>query len=161
MKKLLNQHKKIIALVGSISLLIFIYFFIFYNLPSPQSLKNYKATPLSTHILDRNGKLLYQLYQKQKRSQVKIDSLPKYVAQASISIEDKNFYQHNGISIFGGMIRAIKDSLFKQQLQGGSTITQQLVKSALLTSERTIQRKIREIVLAIWTEKIFLKNEII
>lgn len=169
MKKLLNKHiyrhinkhKKIITLVGGISLIIFIYFFIFYKLPSPQSLKDFKTTPLSTHILDRNGKLLYQLYQKQKRSPIKINDLPKYVAQASISIEDKNFYQHNGISIFGGMFRAIRDSLFKQQLQGGSTITQQLVKSALLTSERTVQRKIREIVLALWTEKIFNKNQIL
>ena len=55
------------------------------------------------------------------------------------------------------MIRAIKDTLLKQQLQGGSTITQQLVKSALLTPERTIRRKIREVILALWTEKIFSK----
>lgn len=168
MKELFNKyfekiktHKKIsLSIVGTV-LIIFIYFFIFYKLPSPQSLKDYKATPLSTHILDRNGKLLYQLYQEQKRSPIKIDVLPKYVFQASIAIEDKNFYQHNGISIFGGMFRAIKDSLLRQQLQGGSTITQQLVKSALLTSDRTIQRKIREIVLALWTEKIFTKNEIL
>src|SRR3989339_1669417 len=168
MKEKLNQllekiklHKKIIVLVTGFFILLFLYFFIFYKLPSPQSLKNFKATPLSTHILDRNGKLLYQLYQKQKRSPVKINDLPKYVAQASVSIEDKGFYQHGGISIFGGMFRAIKDSLFKQQLQGGSTITQQLIKSALLTSERTVRRKIREIILALWTEKIFSKNEIL
>jgi len=168
MKELFNKyfekiknHKKVVLSVFGSLIIIFIYFFIFYKLPSPQSLKDYKATPLSTHILDRNGKLLYQLYQEQKRSPIKIDVLPKYVFQASISIEDKNFYQHNGISIFGGMFRAIKDSLLRQQLQGGSTITQQLVKSALLTSDRTIQRKVREIVLALWTEKIFSKNEIL
>jgi len=158
---LIKSHKKIFLPVFSGLFILIIYFFIFYKLPSPQSLKDFKATPLSTHILDRKGKLLYQLYQKQKRSPIKIDVLPKYVAQASIAIEDKNFYQHNGISIFGGMIRAIKDSLLRQQLQGGSTITQQLVKSALLTSDRTIQRKVREIVLALWTEKIFSKNEIL
>ncbi len=157
----IKGHKKIILLESGVFLLFFIYFFIFYKLPSPSSLKNFTATPLSTHILDRNGRLLYQLYQKQKRTPIKIKDLPVYVAQASISIEDKNFYQHNGISIFGGMIRAIKDTLLRQQLQGGSTITQQLVKSALLTPERTIQRKIREIVLALWTEKIFSKNEIL
>lgn len=168
MKEKLNQlfekiklHKKIVILIGSILLFLFLYFFIFYKLPSPQSLKDFKATPLSTHILDRNGKLLYQLYSKQKRSPIKIDSLPKYVGEASVSIEDKNFYKHNGISIFGGMLRAIKDTLFRQKLQGGSTITQQLVKSALLTPERTIQRKIKEIVLALWTEKIFSKNQIL
>ncbi len=168
MKELFNkyfekvkQHKKVALSVFGSLVVLFIYFFIFYKLPSPQSLKDYKATPLSTHILDRNGKLLYQLYQEQKRSPIKIDVLPKYVFQTSIAIEDKNFYQHNGISIFGGMFRAIKDSLLRQQLQGGSTITQQLVKSALLTSDRTIQRKIREIVLALWTEKIFSKDQIL
>jgi 1A family penicillin-binding protein len=168
MKEKLNQlfekiklHKKIVILIGSILLFLFLYFFIFYKLPSPQSLKDFKATPLSTHILDRNGKLLYQLYSKQKRSPIKIDSLPKYVGEASVSIEDKNFYKHNGISIFGGMLRAIKDTFFRQKLQGGSTITQQLVKSSLLTPERTIQRKIKEIVLALWTEKIFSKNQIL
>ncbi len=157
----IKGHKKIVTLVGSISLLIFIYFFIFYKLPSPISLKDFKATPLSTHILDRNGKLLYQLYQKQKRTPIKLKDLPPYVAQATIATEDKNFYQHQGISVVGGMVRAIKDTLLKQQLQGGSTITQQLVKSALLTSQRTVQRKIREIILALWTEKIFSKNEIL
>lgn len=157
----IKSHKKIVISAGSIAILLFIYFFIFYKLPSPQSLKNYKATPLSTHILDRNGKLLYQLYQEQKRTPVKLKDLPLYVAQSTISIEDKSFYQHQGVSVVGGMIRALKDTLLKQQLQGGSTITQQLVKSALLTSERTIRRKIREIILALWTEKIFTKNEIL
>ncbi|PIU37007.1 hypothetical protein COS77_04225 [Candidatus Roizmanbacteria bacterium CG06_land_8_20_14_3_00_34_14] len=157
----IKTHKKTVLSISGILFLVFLYFFIFYKLPSPQSLKDFKATPLSTHILDRNGKLLYQLYSKQKRSPIKIDNLPKYVGEASISIEDKNFYQHNGISIFGGMLRAIKDTLFRQKLQGGSTITQQLVKSALLTPERTIQRKIKEIVLALWTEKIFSKNQIL
>jgi len=157
----IKQRKKIVSLFSGILLFLFIYFFIFYKLPSPASLKDFKITPLSTHILDRNGKLLYQLYQKQKRTPIKLKDLPLHVAQATISIEDKNFYQHQGVSIVGGMIRALKDTLLKQQLQGGSTITQQLVKSALLTSERTIRRKIREIILALWTEKIFSKNEIL
>ncbi|MDO9028105.1 MAG: transglycosylase domain-containing protein [Candidatus Roizmanbacteria bacterium] len=157
----IKSHKKIISRTISIFVLIFIYFFIFYKLPSPTSLKNFKATPLSTHVLDRNGKLLYQVYQKQKRTPIKLKYLPLYVAHATISIEDKSFYQHQGVSIFGGVIRAIKDTVLRQQLQGGSTITQQLVKSALLTSERTVRRKIREIILALWTEKIFSKNEIL
>ncbi len=157
----IKSHKKIVFLISGILFLIFVYFFIFYKLPTPESLKNFKATPLSTHILDRNGKLLYQLYQKQKRTPIKLKDLPSYVAQATIAIEDKNFYQHQGVSVVGGIIRAFKDTLLRQQLQGGSTITQQLVKSALLTSERTIRRKIREIILALWTEKIFSKNEIL
>ncbi len=140
---------------------IFIYFVIFYKLPSPYSLKNYKAIPLSTHIYDRNGKLLYEIYRDQNRTPVSLSSLPRYVYQASIAVEDRDFYQHQGVSIVGGILRALKDTILRRQLQGGSTITQQLVKSSLLSSERTIRRKIREIILALWTEKIFTKNQIL
>jgi len=158
---LLKKRKKISFLIFLFICFILIYFFVFYNLPSPTKLKNYQAVPASTQILDRNGKLLYNLYRNQKRSIVKIETLPKYVLQATIAIEDKNFYHHQGVSLVGGIFRALKDTLFQKQLQGGSTITQQLIKSALLSPERTIKRKIREIVLALWTERIFSKNEIL
>jgi len=163
-----NVEKKIKPVSKSfvIKLVIFIgigyfVFSIFYKLPNPASLKEYKVVPLSTHILDRNGKLLYEIYREQSRTAIKLDQLPKYVAQATIAIEDKDFYKHGGVSLFGGMLRAIKDTVLRQKLQGGSTITQQLIKSALLTPERTIRRKIREIILALWTERIFSKNEIL
>jgi len=137
------------------------YFFIFKDLPNPANLSNYKVVPLATHILDRKGRNLYEIYNEQKRTPVKLATLPKYVYQASIAIEDKDFYRHGGISIFGGIVRAVKDIVLTRSLQGGSTITQQLVKSALLTPERTVQRKIREVVLAIWTEKLFSKDQIL
>jgi len=140
---------------------VFIYFFIFYKLPSPYSLKDYKFIPFSTHIYDRRGRLLYEIYRQQNRTPIKLKDLPKYVASSTIAIEDKDFYKHAGISVIGGMLRAVKDMIFKHNLQGGSTITQQLVKSALLSPERTIQRKIKEIILAVWTEKVFSKNDIL
>jgi len=143
--------------------IIFFYFIfsVFYKLPSPYTLKNYKIIPLSTHVLDRNGKLLYEIYRNQKRTPIKIKDLPDYIEKATIAIEDKDFYKHQGISLIGGILRAIKDTLLRQNLQGGSTITQQLIKSALLTPERTIRRKVREIILALWTERIFSKKEIL
>jgi len=156
-----KNPKKIIFIFLTSFFIIFVYFYIFYKLPSPKKLKNFEAIPVSTQILDRNGKLLYNLYSKQKRSIVKINTLPKYVIQATIAIEDKNFYRHQGISLFGGILRAFKDTILKKQLQGGSTITQQLIKSALLSPERTLRRKIREIILALWTERIFTKEEIL
>ena len=178
MKKLIKKiHKKIktkidgskhskkiylgLILCGIFTSVVSIYFFIFYQLPSPMSLKDYKVVPLSTHILDRNGKLLYEIFKDEKRTLVKVNELPTYVKQATIAIEDKNFYKHGGVSFVGGILRAMKDTLLRQKLQGGSTITQQLVKSALLTPERTIRRKMREIVLAFWTESIFSKDEIL
>ncbi|OGK13784.1 hypothetical protein A2861_00425 [Candidatus Roizmanbacteria bacterium RIFCSPHIGHO2_01_FULL_38_15] len=137
------------------------YYFIIAGLPSPYSLKDYKVIPLSTQILDRNGKLLYEVFKEENRTPVKLNTLPKYVSEATIAIEDKDFYRHGGVSIISGVLRAVKDMLQSGDLQGGSTITQQLVKSALLTPERTIQRKVKEIILALWVEKIFTKNEIL
>jgi len=137
------------------------YLFIFHDLPSPNSLKDYKSFPLSSHIYDRKGKLLYEIFSEENRTPVTLSDLPKYVAQASIAIEDKDFYSHVGVSITSGVLRAVRDMFFTKNLQGGSTLTQQLVKGALLTSDRTVQRKIKEIVLAIWAEQIFKKNEIL
>ena len=160
-KNFLQENKKQILYVSLILFSVFIYFYIFYRLPSPYSLKNYNITPLTTHILDRNGKLLYKIYRDEKRTPVKLKNLPKFIIQATISTEDKDFYKHRGISLLGGIIRATKETILKKNLQGGSTITQQLVKSALLTPERTIRRKIKEIILALWTDRIYTKNEIL
>lgn len=130
------------------------------NLPSPKTIGkvNYQQ---STHLYDRNGKLLYEIYRDQNRTPVKMKDLPAYVAQASIAIEDKTFYNHHGIAIVGGMLRAVKDTIRSGELQGGSTLTQQLVKSSLLTPERTIDRKLKEIFLAVWTERLYSKNQIL
>lgn len=129
------------------------------HLPSPYKIgkTNY---PISSHIFDRNGRLLYEVYRDQNRTPIKLNELPPYVHQASIAIEDKDFYHHNGISIFGGMLRALKDTYKTNELQGGSTITQQLIKTALLTPERTVERKIKEVILAVWAERIYTKNQI-
>lgn len=164
MKKIVEfikkNNKKIVFLLILFIVCYFI-FNIFYDLPNPYKLKNYQITPLSTEIYDRNGKLLYQIYKEQNRTPIKLKDIPSYVVQATIAIEDKDFYKHQGISILGGIIRAIKETLLTQKIQGGSTITQQLIKTSLLNPERTIKRKIREIILALITEKIYTKNEIL
>lgn len=169
MKKLfamLFQKKYIVIVLCTIGLLtaavcIGIFFFIFKDLPSASSLRDLKAIPFSTHMYDRNGKLLYEIYKDQNRTPIKLKDLKPYVYQAAVAIEDKDFYKHKGVSLTSGILRALKEIVFKQSLQGGSTITQQLVKNALLSSERTIRRKLREIVLAISVEKQFSKEEIL
>lgn len=130
------------------------------DLPSPQDIGKINF-PLSTHIYDRQRRLLYEIYREQNRTPIKMTDLPPYIAQATIAIEDKDFYNHQGISVFGGVARAIKEIVFKKEIQGGSTITQQLVKSALLTPERTITRKIKEMILALWAERIYRKDQIL
>ncbi|CAN5167337.1 hypothetical protein BH09PAT2_BH09PAT2_05600 [soil metagenome] len=130
------------------------------DLPSPKSIGTLNFAQ-STHLYDRNGKLLYEIYRDFNRTPVKLADLPPYILNATISSEDKNFYNHKGISFVGGILRGVKDTLATNTLQGGSTITQQLVKTALLTPDRTIERKVKEIILAIWTEQLYTKNQIL
>ncbi len=112
-------------------------------------------------MYDRNGKLLYVFYRDQNRTPIAIRDLQPYVYQAAIAIEDKDFFKHKGVSLVGGIFRAFLENIKSDNIQGGSTITQQLVKSALLTPEQTITRKVREMVLALWTERMYDKYEIL
>lgn len=130
------------------------------SLPSPYNIGKINY-PLSTHIYDRNDVLLYEIYREQNRTTINLKDLPAFVTQATIAIEDKDFYRHRGVAVFSGMIRAVKEMVVNRNLQGGSTITQQLVKTALLTPERTISRKLKEVILALWTEKIYSKEQIL
>ena len=116
--------------------------------------------PKTTKILDRNGNLLFEVYANQNRTIVKLSKIPQSLTQATIAIEDKDFYSHDGFDI-RGIVRAAYVDLTKEKLQGGSTITQQLVKSALLTPDPTITRKVKELVLAFWAEQKYSKNEIL
>ncbi len=129
-------------------------------MPSPLNIGKINFA-LSTHLYDRNGILLYEIYRDQNRTPININELPVYVTQATIAIEDKDFYRHKGVAFFSGILRAIRDTFIYKQLQGGSTITQQLVKSALLTPDKTIERKLKEIILALWAEQIYSKEEIL
>ncbi len=88
-----------------------------------------------------------------------MDSLPQYVKDAFLSAEDKDFYFHNGFSL-SGLLRAAYKNVFDDKLEGGSTITQQLIKNTILTPEKTIIRKVKEIILAIETERLFSKDKI-
>lgn len=129
------------------------------SLPSPTKLTE-RDQELSTKILDRNGKLLYDIYGNQNRALVELKDLPKYVPQASIAIEDQNFYKHGGFSPVG-FIRGFVKTVFFGDTQGGSTITQQLVKKALLTDEQTLTRKFKEFILAVQIEGKYSKDEIL
>src|SRR3990167_9116951 len=129
------------------------------DLPSPYKLTERDAS-LSTKIYDREGELLYDIFGDKNRALVNWGELPDYVKQATISIEDKNFYKHQGFSPFG-IVRAVLNIVFLQNLQGGSTITQQVVKNTLLSPERTIARKIKESILTVQVERKYTKDEIL
>lgn len=136
-----------------------VYYYIFKNLPSTSLLAT-SPSRLTTQILDRNGRLLYKIYDDENRTPIKISDLPSYVPNAFLAIEDEDFYGHQGISL-SGIVRAIYTNLTEGTTQGGSTITQQLVKNSLLDTQQTVTRKLKEMVLAVETELMYDKNTIL
>jgi 1A family penicillin-binding protein len=129
------------------------------TLPNPQLLSR-RDLEVSTKIFDRKGKLLYEIYTDQNRTPITLKDIPLIVQQATIAIEDREFYSHQGFSV-KGILRATKETLLNHRVQGGSTITQQLIKSALLSPEVTLSRKVKEIILAFWAEQMFTKKQIL
>jgi penicillin-binding protein 1A len=130
------------------------------DLPDPEKVLS-KGFAESTKIYDRTGNtLLYQVGQE-RRTVIKLAELPPHVRWATLVAEDSDFYTHPGIDVPGIIRAAIRDVQTRSLEQGGSTITQQLVKNALLSPEKTFSRKFREIVLAIWLETKYSKDEIL
>jgi len=134
---------------------------IFISLPKPEEVGNIRIVQ-STKIYDRTGEvLLAEIYGEQKRTVVPPDQIPDVLRWATISIEDDAFYSHPAFD-WKGILRAIAVNLIRGQVvQGGSTITQQLAKNAFLTPEKTISRKIKELILASRLEKRYSKDEIL
>ncbi|OGK31045.1 hypothetical protein A3F29_03260 [Candidatus Roizmanbacteria bacterium RIFCSPHIGHO2_12_FULL_33_9] len=127
------------------------------DLPAPGKLS--QASNASTVFYDRDGEVLFETYKDKNRVPVELKDVSKHLKNATISIEDKNFYKHKGISQTG-ILRAIINIVFKRDIQGGSTITQQLIKNVLLTPQQTIPRKVKEIILAVMVEQKYSKDEI-
>ena len=130
-----------------------VYAWLFVDLPSLDALYERAAAP-STKILDRNGKLLYEIIDphKGKHTPVPLEAIPLYCRQATIATEDANFYSNPGVD-FVAILRAVWINLQGgETLSGGSTITQQLARNLLLSPEeraqRTLTRKLRESILA-------------
>jgi 1A family penicillin-binding protein len=148
------------AIFASIFIFLPLLFVIFISdLPK---LSNLSVSYISktTKIMDRNGKLLFEIYANQNRTIVSLDQIPKNLINATVAIEDKDFFKHKGFDM-RGIARAIYVDLTKKDFQGGSTITQQLIKSALLTPELTITRKAKELTLAFWAEQQYTKDQIL
>ena len=147
------------SLIAMIVFTLFSFVIFAKDLPSPNKLTA-RDSSLSTKIFDRNNKLLYDIYGDKNRALVNWNQLPPNVKNATIAIEDKDFYNHRGFSATG-IVRAAFNIMVFRKLQGGSTITQQVVKNTLLTSERTVTRKIKEFILSIQVERKYTKDEIL
>ena len=142
------------------SLLMFI-LFAWYSKDLPKPDKIVRREGFSTKIYDREDELLYDVFADKRRTPVEFDEIPETLKQATVAIEDKNFYKHQGFDPMG-WVRAGFNTIFRaRRLAGGSTLTQQLVKNVLLTSQRAISRKIKEFVLSVQIEKKYTKDEIL
>ena len=150
---------------GGFLLLIFIiaasFLYFAKDLPRPEVFTE-KPYILPTEIYDREGKtLLYQIYDEEKRTVIPLEKIPDRLKQAVIAAEDANFYQHFGLD-FGGIIRSIFKNIGAGKLTyGGSTISQQLIRSSFLAAEKTARRKIKEIILTLELERRYSKNQIL
>ncbi len=148
----------------SLGLILTAIFFIWIStldLPDFNDFEN-RVVQKSTQLYDRTGKiLLYDIHKDYKRTVVPFEEIGDPVQKATIAIEDDHFYSHIGIRP-KSILRAVYQNFMSgQKSQGGSTITQQIVKNTLLTNEKTITRKIKEWILAIKIERNLSKNEIL
>ena len=165
-----NKKKKIIFLFLKIFILSllaiifgFVFLFVYYakDLPRPEKFTERDFVE-STKIFDRTGEiLLYELYGEEKRDIISLNEMPDYLKNAAIAAEDAKFYSHKGIDL-GGIFRAIRINIqIGKPIYGGSTISQQLIRSTFLTTEKTIKRKVREIILTIELERRYSKDQIL
>ncbi|MDH3998797.1 MAG: PBP1A family penicillin-binding protein [Desulfuromonadales bacterium] len=161
-KPRLKRVLLIVALVGlflAVTLPLGTYFYIAKNLPKVDTLADYRP-PVVTKILSDDGAVIGELY-KERRIVVPVSRMPKQLIQAFVAAEDSNFFKHQGIDLVSIARAAIKNIKAGGIVQGGSTITQQVAKSLLLTPERKFKRKFKEAILAYRMENRLSKEEIL
>jgi penicillin-binding protein 1C len=140
-----------------LTVLLFVYYS--FQLPQPGKIAETKYAD-ATRIYDRKGELLYSVYADENRTYVGLSKISKDLQRATISVEDENFYKNKGFDPLGPL-RIIKNLILTQRAIGASSITQQLVKNILLTNERNLPRKIKELILAIQVDSKFSKDQIL
>lgn len=152
----------ILASLGLLSMSVGVIWAITLPIPDFESFFQERIISQSTKIYDRTGQiLLYDVHSNVKRTVVPFDAIADYAKKAAIAIEDSSFYQHRGIKI-SAIIRAVIVDISTGQLtQGGSTITQQVIKGTILSKDKTISRKIKEWILALKLEKEMSKDQIL
>jgi penicillin-binding protein 1A len=129
------------------------------DLASPEALLAIKP-PVKTVVYDARGRVLHEFF-KENRSPVPLRQIPRHLINATIATEDRNFYQHWGVDLWGIARAAVTDVTHMRIKEGGSTITQLLARNVFLTHERTISRKLKEVALAIEIERNYSKDQIL
>lgn len=150
-----------ISAAGLLGVLVLAFLWFAKDLPSPNKI-NARVSAQTTKLYDRTGQtVLTEIYGDKNRSIIEFDQMPKTCKDATVALEDKNFYKQGAFSPMG-VGRAFTGVIFKDPSRGGgSTITQQYVKNAFLTGDRTFSRKIKELMLAIQIELLYKKDDIL
>jgi penicillin-binding protein 1C len=149
------------SVVGAVLMMVlFFVAFAWFSRELPKPGEIVRREGFSTRIYDRNGQLLYDLFDTERRVPISIAQVPEDLKHATVAVEDKDFYKHGGFDVLT-ILRIPYNIVFKQRVVGGSTLTQQLVKNVFLTNERSVVRKFKEIVLSIQIERKFSKDQIL
>ena len=143
----------------ALALLAAAYFYVANTLPKVDTLADYRP-PVVTRILSDNGSVIAEIYEE-RRFVVPVSRMPRRLIEAFVAAEDSNFYKHRGIDLVSILRAAGKNLMAGGVVQGGSTITQQVTKSLLLTPERSFERKFKEAILAYRIENRLSKEEIL
>ena len=149
----------VVAVCGSAGAVFGVVQWIGRDLPTPDQLIAVRP-PVKTLVFDARGRVFHEFF-KENRSTVVLKDLPRNLINATISTEDRNFYHHWGVDMWGVARAAVQNLLRRRTVEGGSTITQQLARNLFLTHERTFSRKLKEVALAIQIERNFSKNQIL
>lgn len=146
---------------GGFIAVVALFLYIAKDLPSPGNVRD-RFVAESTKIYDRSGThLLYEVHGEEKRTVISFSDMPDVVKYATISLEDQDFYSHFGIKLSSIARAVFKDIITLEKAEGGSTITQQLVKNTLLSNEKSLIRKVKEVILALELETKYSKDEIL
>lgn len=149
--------------VAGFGLLVLLFAYYAKDLPTPDGIRHNLTTEETTKIFDRTGQhLLYAVSGEQRRISIPFEEMPTHLKQAAVALEDKNFYQHQGLD-FRGIARSLYYDISRRtNTYGGSTITQQLAKNAIIQSnKKQLARKLREAILSIEIEAMFPKDKIL
>ena len=159
-KKFWLNFFKVSLILMAIGIVAIVGLFIWYSrdLPSPE--KVVRRDGYSSKLYDRNGNVLYDIYDQGKRDPVSLEKMPDYLKQATVAVEDKDFFKHKGFDPLTPL-RIIKNFFYFGKVTGGSTLTQQLTRTVLLTTDRTVTRKIKELILSIQIDAKYSKDEIL
>ncbi|MFA6185238.1 MAG: PBP1A family penicillin-binding protein [Candidatus Shapirobacteria bacterium] len=147
----------ILLAVGVVTILVL---FVWYSKDLPSPTKVVRRDGYSSKVYDRNGNALFDIYNDAKREPVVAEDIPDYLKKATVAVEDKSFYTHSGIDLLTPF-RIIKNIFYFGKITGGSTLTQQLTRNVLLTTERSLTRKIKEMILSIQIDAKYSKDEIL